>query len=418
MLEYWYKDRRTLLDFRRGPLGNHFDGFAEYLKKRGCKPETAKFTLGKSCLFNLYLMDNKIRRTNHISPSLIEPFLDEHLSTFRTTSKSYSLRQIIHGKLNQLFKYLYEAKVLRPIKSIPKKTRYSWVLEQYLLYLREERELSQSTISRSRAQLSPFLEGLGENALRKGMKSLTAETIEAHIQKYLNDTPENLRRIVSTLRQFLRFCAKQKYTYRDFSGIVPSIPKHRYTSIPKGMDDSSLQHMLNHINRDTQKGARDYAVLLLLMAYGIRGKQVAKLLLEDICWDRATIRIRPLKGGKEVLLPLLDAVGEALIQYLRYRPISQFREVFLSIKAPIKPLSGLAITEITRQHMISAGVKAPGSGTSTLRHSWAIRALGDNSSIKSIADVLGHRCINTSFIYAKADLDTLRQVSMPWPERR
>ena len=250
------------------------------------------------------------------------------------------------------------------------------------------------------------------------MKTLTAEKLEAHIQKHLNETPENLRRIVSTLRQFFRFCAKEKYTSMDFSGMVPSIPRYRYTSIPKGMADSALQHMLNGINRDTQKGARDYAVLLLLMGYGIRGKQVAELQFEDIFWKRSTIRFRPLKGGKEAILPLMDAVGEAIIQYLRYRPESQFKEVFLSIKAPIRPLSGLAITQITRLHMVKAGVKVPGSGTGTLRHSWAIRALADNSSIKTIADVFGHRCINTTFIYAKADLQTLRQVIMPWPEGR
>lgn len=418
MLEYWYKDRRALLDFRRGPLGNHFDGFAEYLKQRGCSQSTAKHILGKSCLFNIYLMDNGIRSPKEISPSLIDPFMDEYLANFRTTSESYSVRHVIRGQLNQLFKYLFKADVLRPIKSKPKKARYSWVLEPYLLYMREERELSQDTIRKARAQLSPFLEGLGENVLRKGMKTLTAETIEAHIHKHLNETPENLRRIVSTLRQFFRFCAREKYTSRDFSGMIPSIPKHRYTSIPKGMEDSALQHMINGINRDTQKGARDYAVLLLLMAYGIRGKQVAELLLEDISWKRSTIRVRPLKGGKEVILPLMDAVGEAIIQYLHYRPESQFKEVFLSIKAPIRPLSGLAICQITRQHMTTAGVKVPGSGSSTLRHSWAIRALADNSSIKSIADVFGHRCINTTFIYAKADLNTLRQVAMPWPERR
>ena len=129
MLEYWYKDRRALLDFRRGPIGKYFDGFSEYLKQRGCAHHTAQCILGKSCHFNIYLMNKGIRNPKEISPSLIESFLDEHLSNFRTTSKTYCARHVIRGQLNQLFKYLFEAKILKPIKSKPEKTRYSWALE-------------------------------------------------------------------------------------------------------------------------------------------------------------------------------------------------------------------------------------------------------------------------------------------------
>jgi site-specific recombinase XerD len=71
-----------------------------------------------------------------------------------------------------------------------------------------------------------------------------------------------------------------------------------------------------------------------------------------------------------------------------------------------------------RKYMKIAGVKKPKSGSNTLRHSWAIRALAQDSPMKSIADVLGHRCLNTTFIYAKADLKMLRQVVMPWPKER
>lgn len=157
-------------------------------------------------------------------------------------------------------------------------------------------------------------------------------------------------------------------------------------------------------------------MLMIMMAYGIRGISVAQLLLEDIDWPHSRIRIRAQKGGKEVVVPLLEAVGEALIECLRHRPSgTPFREVFLGLKAPFAPLSGLAIARVVQQHMKEAGVKTPRSGARTLRHSWAIRALAHNSSIKSIADVLGHRYIDTTFIYAKADLNSLREVAMSWP---
>jgi integrase/recombinase XerD len=165
-------------------------------------------------------------------------------------------------------------------------------------------------------------------------------------------------------------------------------------------------------------GTRDSAIMLLMMAYGVRGKSVAELLLEDIDWRRSTIRIRAQKGGKEVVLPLLNAVGEAILSYLHHRPESSLREVFLSVRAPFFALNSLDVSQTVRKYMLKAGVKIPKSGSSTLRHSWAIRALAQDSPMKAIADVLGHRCLNTTFIYAKADLKTLRQVAMPWPKGR
>jgi integrase len=175
------------------------------------------------------------------------------------------------------------------------------------------------------------------------------------------------------------------------------------------MEDAALERILKVIPKGTSVGARDTAIMLLMMAYGIRGKSAAELLLEDIDWRRSTIRI---------VLPLLDAVGEAIISYLHHRPESQLREVFLSVRAPFLHLNGLAISHLVREYMTTAGVKTPKSGSTTFRHSWAIRALAHDSPMKAIADVLGHRCLDTTFIYAKADLKTLRQVAMAWPEGR
>lgn len=418
MLEFWYRDRRALLDFRRGPLGPHFDGFAAYLKKKGYSHSTASHILGKCCQFNNFLIDKKINNCNKITASLIEAFLDIYLSNIRSTSLSYCPRISTRGKLTTLLSYLIEAEMVKPLKPKTKRTRYSWVLESYLQYLKDECEFTEGIIQKARAQLCPFLEGLGEKATRKNLKTIKPEIVEAYIRQHISETPENLRRLVATLRRFLKFCAIKRYMTKDLSGLIPPIPSYRLASLPRGMEESNLQRMLNVIDQNTPKGKRDYASLLLMMAYGMRAKQVVELLLEDISWQRSTIRIRPLKGGKEVLAPLLEAVGDAIIEYLRYRPESQFREVFLSSKAPINPLCSNVMSNIARQYMNKAGVKMPGSGAHTLRHSWAIRALDNDTPIKSIADSLGHRCINTTFIYTKADLKTLGKVAMPWPEGR
>jgi integrase/recombinase XerD len=262
------------------------------------------------------------------------------------------------------------------------------------------------------------LESLGQKARRARLKSLPAETIEGCIKQHLKDSPENLLCLASALRRFFRYCALRRYMRADFSGLIPPVRSYRHASLPKGLEDSALERVLATIDKDTAVGARDYAIMVLMMAYGLRGVSVAELLLDDIDWQNSRLRIRAQKGGKEVLLPLMKSVGDALVHYLRHRSVrTPFREVFLTVKAPVRPLNSLVISHLVRGYMHQAGVAMVGAGSRTLRHSWAIRALADDSPIKAIADVLGHRCIDTTFIYAKADLKTLREAAMPWPEK-
>ena len=261
MLEYWYKERRTLVDFRRGPLGPYFDGFAAHLKKRGYSHDSAHLILGKCCLFNSFLVDKGIFHAKELTPSLVDLFLDDHLVNFRTTSRSYRARDSITNIIQHLFSYLAGEEVIKLPKSKPVLTRYSWILNPYLKYLQEERQISKTTIQRSNTKLSAFLEGLGDNATRKQLRILKAENIETYVQQHLKDSPENLRSLTGVLRGFLRYCANQGYTSTDLSRIIPSIPSYRLATLPKGMEESALQRLLNAIPKDTPHGARAYYIL-------------------------------------------------------------------------------------------------------------------------------------------------------------
>ncbi len=144
------------------------------------------------------------------------------------------------------------------------------------------------------------------------------------------------------------------------------------------MEDSALEQVLGAIDQNTPNGARDDAIMVLMMAYGLRGVSVDQLLLDDIDWQHARIRIRAQKGGKEAVLPLMDSVGDALVRYLRHRfDKTPFREVFLTVKAPVRPLNSLVVSRVVRGYMHQAGITMAGAGSKTLRHSWAIRALSE-----------------------------------------
>jgi site-specific recombinase XerD len=415
-LELWYKERRTLVDFRRGVLGPYFDGFAATLAKRGYSQTHAHGILGVGCLFNAFLIDRGINKGEEVSETLRDAFLDVYLADARTASRYYLPRGYAHGCLKHLFAYLIEVGAMVPPKEESPVTPYSWLLAPYTRHLQEDCELSPNNIKQAVRQVSAFLEALGSQVRRDRFGHLSAVTVEGYVKQHLKTSPENLSRLAAALRRFFCYCASHGHTPADFSGLIPTVHRYRHAALPKGAEDSVLEHLLKSIARATPTGARDYAIMVLLMAYGIRGVSAAELLLDDIDWQGSRIRIRAQKGGKEVMLPLLEPVGEAIIDWLHHRfADSAFREVFLSTRGPHRPLSGLAISSLVRRRMQKAGVLTPGRGASTLRHSWAIRALGHDSPIKAISDVLGHRYIDTTFIYAKADLKMLREVAMPWP---
>ena len=417
MLEYWFKDKRTLVDFRRGLLGSHFDGFAAYLQAKGYAHHTARELLAKCCQFNRFLLEQRVERCDQLCAAHVEAFSHAYYAHVSDTVYGYSPIRTVRRAIQCLFDYLIQVKVLMPPKPERVIKPYDWLLLPYLRHLRVDCQLSELTIRRNGVQVGALLEAMGRSSQRRRFRALKAASVESIVKELLRASTDP-GGLVATLRRFFRYCASRRHTGTDFSGLVPPLRRYRHASLPKGLDDSLLGKMLRAIPRDTPAGARDYAIIVLMMAYGIRGVSAAQLLLDDLDWQHSRIRIRAQKGGKEVVLPLMQAVGEALIQYLQHRPGQiPCRKLFLGIKAPFRPLDSVAISMIVRRHLEHAGVKTTGSGSRSLRHSWAVRALAHDSPIKSIADVLGHRYIDTTFIYAKADLASLRQVALPWPTR-
>src|SRR6267378_1732695 len=270
MLEYWFKEKRTMVDFRRGPIGPYFDRFAAHLQDRGYAADSAKEILGKGCQFNAFLIEKRIAHCHQITEQLLDDFLDLYLLHTRTACL-YSPRGAARRALKRLFEYLIQIKAFKPPKSKAVKTPYSWLLDPYLRHLRNECELSEVTIQRARVQVGSFLAGLEQKAKRDHFKSLSAGTVEGYVKQHLKDSSDNLSALTSSLRRFFRYCVARGHARTDFSGLIPPIRRYRHASLPKGMEDSALERMLNSIPKDTPNGSRDYAMILLMMAYGIRG---------------------------------------------------------------------------------------------------------------------------------------------------
>lgn len=168
------------------------------------------------------------------------------------------------------------------------------------------------------------------------------------------------------------------------------------------------------------RGLRDRAVLLLLIRLGLRASDVAKLRFSDVCFDTATIQVSG-KGGRAVRLPLPQDVGDALLEYLRAgRPRVQSEFIFLRSMAPFVRFAmgpgGNAVGSIARSALKRAGAQPPTRGAHVFRHTAACQMLSQGSSLEDIAEILRHRSVETTGIYAKVDRELLREVAQPWPE--
>lgn len=182
--------------------------------------------------------------------------------------------------------------------------------------------------------------------------------------------------------------------------------------LPKGPSWQDVQRLLDSSSGDRLADVRDHAILLLLAIYGLRRGEVARLRLEDIDWfgDRIVV-VRP-KQRRTQYYPLVPAVGKAILRYLRkVRGRCEHRTLFLTLNAPLRPLSGASISAVVRTRVRSLSISLASNGAHCLRHACAGHLLSAGFSLKQIGDYLGHRSANTTIGYTKIDLTGLRQVA-------
>ena len=399
------------------PLGPELDGFCGWLRGQGFCREVLRYRLWEVSHFNQYLRRLGVRDCREVERSSGERFICEHLPRCRCRCVGKRTRKAAVSSVRSFMDYLSERGLLVPPSEPETPLRREQLLGEYLDYLKCERNLAEKTIKIRRRYLAPFLEDLGADAAAERLHKLTPEQVHGFFAKYTDAGYTTRRCIQGTLRTFFRFCLKQGYLKRDLTQAIPQLRTYKLSRLPRAISDQDAQKVLARIDRTTRVGLRDFAIIELLHTYGVRGSHVGALRLEDIEWRQNRIRFPALKGGKEVVEPLSDEVGEALLEYLRHgRPHVRRAEAFLTTCAPFQPLRSCNVTAIVAERMRRAEVSACPLGSHAFRHAFASRMLKHGQSLKTIADMLGHRNINSTFIYTKVDLETLRQLPLDWPE--
>ncbi|MCF3948445.1 site-specific integrase [Acidiphilium sp. AL] len=293
-------------------------------------------------------------------------------------------------------------------------------VEQHVLayerYLQDARALSRQTIINYRPVVRDFLNFRFSDD-EVSLAQLRAVDVTDFVQKKVSRLNMRRAKIITTaLRSFLSYARYRGDITSDLVAAVPIVANWSLSSIPRAIGREEVTRLLASIDRDTPVGCRDYAMILALARLGLRSSEVVSLELDDIDWIAGQIHVRG-KNGQRNDLPLPADVGEAIANYLRRsRPRNASRRVFLRDKAPIWGFKGPSgFGSIIRRSLKRASIDSPTKGTHQFRHGLASEMLRGGASLGEIGEVLGHRHVQTTAIYAKVDLDALRTLALPWP---
>jgi site-specific recombinase XerD len=215
------------------------------------------------------------------------------------------------------------------------------------------------------------------------------------------------------LRSLLRYLAVRGLADSGLADSVPRVARWREATIPQFPTRPQIDRILASCDRQEATGARDYAVLLLLARLGLRAVEVARLRLDDLDWRAGVIMIDG-KAHRRDQLPLPSNVGEAIVEHLRHRGHRCGEpRVFLTVHAPIRPLEPSGVRTIVRNACRRAGIERVPAHR--LRHALASDLLREGASMIDIGQVLRHKQLESTAIYARVDLQRLRLAASPWP---
>ena len=229
--------------------------------------------------------------------------------------------------------------------------------------------------------------------------------------------PATVQLAATSLRSFFRFLRAKGLRGDRLEDAVPTVPHRRLSGLPRYLEATQLARLIDSVDSSTTQGLRDRAILLLVARLGLRASEVARLQLEDFDWRNGTVHVRTRKTGRGALLPIPDEAGRALATYLqRGRPVTSARQVFVLHRHDVgAPINRQVVGDTVRRALRHARMTAPIRGANLLRHSLATDLVRHEATMKEIADVLGHRSLTATTIYAKVDVAALREVALPWP---
>jgi integrase/recombinase XerD len=402
-----FKRWLAITDPRFGPFGRYLSKFKDELSRRGYKQQTIDARIRIVRHLNGWCYGKKLSAKD-LNEKTIRKFLMCYNKDHSNVFKAY------RSPLRELLIWLREQNIVP--KPTIRKGKFDYILKGYTQYLKHERGLSTVTVESYVRIIHCFL-------CKRFPKSevLLKNLTSAEINKFVFEQTKvyslgYVKKITTALRSFLIYLLFSGDVKVNLAASIPTVADRSQVELPKYLPTEDVNKLLRSCDQTRAVGIRDYALLILMARLGLRTKEILKITLDDINWETGILTVHG-KGGYQEQLPIPKDVGQAIGAYLKkVRPKCDMRGLFVSTKGPIKELTRNSLCSMVRHTCQRVGLSPPHQGPYLLRHSLATRMLREGVTMREIAEILRHRSLNTTRIYAKVDLKSLREIAKPWPE--
>ena len=386
-----------------GPLAPCVDGYERWLSARGHAPglvQTRRWQLGE---LSAWLVREGFRIGDLADPVVRERFAAGQRAAGRRSFVSKLSLRVPVAYLREIgLVSAVELAAVGPVEQL---------LADLRAYLASERGLAVGTITNYERAARMFLEDRVARVGALKLERLTAADVSGFLGRECpRRSVSGARDLAARLRQLLRYLYVAGVIDPPLVWAVPPVADLRGRSLPKAIAPEVITVLLASCDLELAIGLRDVAVLLLLARLGLRAGEVAAIRLDDVDWRAGEMLVHG-KGHREGTMPLPVDVGEALVGYLPVRPSSEHRALFLCAAAPFGPISGHVVAMVVRRACRRARI--PEVGPHRLRHTAATEMLRARCSLEEIAQVLRHRQLRSTALYARVDLDSLRALALP-----
>lgn len=396
-----------------GPLAPHGQAYKQYLMDRACAASTFGNCLGGVAHFVQWLGQRRMR-VRCIDETGVAEFLNEHLPHCNCAAPVQRNRRDCSAALGHLLVVLRaQGAIAAPAVSA---TPVDDELRRYDEHMNHVRGLAPKTRSAALRIAGRLLsQRFGDG--RVDISALAPEHVRRFFaqQAKLYSKPASAAAVVAALRGYLRYRASLGDAVHRLIGAVSYPASWRLASLPKTLTAHEVEQLIGSLGKAGRSLRRADAIVRCALDLGLRSGEIARLSLDDIDWRAGTVTLRRTKSRRQDVLPLPATTAEAIAAYLQFeRPKTSNRAIFVRHVAPRdEPVGPDLVRKTIRQAYARAGL--PYTSSHLLRHTMANRLLAGGSSLKEVADVLRHRSLNTTLIYAKLDSRSLVEVALPWP---
>ncbi|MDO8774182.1 MAG: site-specific integrase [Burkholderiaceae bacterium] len=398
----------------KGPIGPYVDAFKQHLAERGYAART--FSSYVVCITHFARWARTKRLGLHrIDERSVAEFLDEHLPNCQCAAPVRHDRGDHSAALGHLLV------VLRSLGAIAPATLSATVVDEELRCYDEYMDHARGLAPKTRSMALRIIGRLLTARFGSGAIDISAIKPEQVRRFFAQEAvryskPASLASVVASLRGYFRYHASLgDHVHGGLIGAITYPANWQLSSLPKTLTTEEVEQLVGSLGQPGRSMRRADAIVRCALDLGLRSGEIARLRLNDIDWRASTVTLRHTKGCREDLLPLPATTGKAIAAYLKdERPQTTNRAVFVRHIAPRdEPVGPDLVRKTIRQAYARAGL--PYTRSHLLRHTMANRLLAEGSSLKEVADVLRHRSLNTTMIYAKLDSRNLAAVALPWP---